>query len=128
MLLTLQTLKAKPFQEQIRTIELLTEQNLDLFERIRPLAEGRSEDSVFQTRISGDRHKVVRIALLAVVAADITTIPDQDAREPYRRKLDDLCNHFAIDIRDVTNMTQYTTEIESFLEGRSQSIEAGSNK
>ena len=128
MLLTLQTLKAKPFQEQIRTIELLTEQNLDLFERIRPLAEGRSEDSVFQTRISGDRHKVVRIALLAVVAADITTIPDQDAREPYRRKLDDLCNHFAIDIRDVTNMTQYTSEIESFLEGRSQSIEAGSNK
>lgn len=128
MLLTLQTLKAKPFQEQIRTIELLTEQNLDLFERIRPLAEGRSEDSVFQTRISGDRQKVVRVALLAVVAADITTIPDQGAREPYHRKLDDLCNHFAIDIRDVTNMTQYTSEIESFLEGRSQPIEAGSNK
>ena len=118
MLLTLQTLKAKPFQEQIRTIELLTEQNLDLFERIRPLAEGRSESSVFQVSISADRHKVVRIALLAVVAADITTIPDQGAREPYRRKLDDLCNYFAIDIRDVTNMTQYTSEIESFLEGR----------
>jgi len=47
MLLTLHTLKSKPFQEQVRTIELLTKQNVDLFERLRPLLEDRSEDSIF---------------------------------------------------------------------------------
>lgn len=123
MLLTLDTLKAKPFQEQIRTIELLTEQNLDLFERIRPLLEDRSEDSVFHISVSADHHKVVRVALLSVVAAGITTIPDQGAREPYRRKLEKLCNHFAIDVRDIAVMVRYASQIESSLTGRMQSLE-----
>jgi len=118
MLLKLQTLKAKPFQEQVRTIELLTEQNLDLFERIRPLLEDRSEDSILQISISTDRHKVVQVALLAVVAADITTIPDQGVREPYRRKLDELCRHFAIDPEDLRLIVRYASQIEGFLAGR----------
>jgi len=123
MLLTLHTLKAKPFQEQIRTIELLTEQNLDLFERIRPLLGNRFEDSIFHISVSADRHKVVRVALLAVMAADIATIPDQGARVPYRRRLDELCKHFAIDIRDIEAMVRYASQIESFLTGRMQSLE-----
>ena len=127
MLLTLHTLKARPFQEQIRTIELLTEQNLDLFERIRPLLEDRSEDSVFHLSMSADRHKVVRVALLAVVAADIVTIPDQGARAPYRRRLEELCKHFAIDVRDLAVMVRYASQVESFLMGRTQSLE-GSTK
>lgn len=118
MLLTLQTLKAEPFQEQIRTIERLTEQNLDLFEKIRPLLEDRSEDSIFHISISTDCYKVVRVALLAVVAADITTIPEQGAHEPYRRKLEELCRHFAIDAEDIQVMVRYTSQIEGFLAGR----------
>jgi len=123
MLLTLRTLKAKLFQEQIGTIELLTEQNLDLFKKIRPLLEDRSEDSGFHISVSADRHKVVRAALLAVVAADIATIPDQVARAPYRRRLDELCDHFAIDLKDLTVMVRYASQIESFLAGRTQSLE-----
>jgi hypothetical protein len=123
MLLTLHTLKIKPFQEQIRTIELLTEQNVDLFERIRPLLEDRSEDSVFHMSVSADHHKVVRVALLAVVAADIATIPDQVARAPYRRRLDQLCNHFGIDLEDLAGMGRYASQIEGFLTGRTQSLE-----
>ena len=123
MLLTLHTLKAKPFQEQIRTIELLTEQNMDLFERIRPLLEDRSEDSIFHMSVSADHHKVVRAALLAVVAADIATIPDQATRAPYRRRLDQLCKHFAIDVRDLEVMVRYASQIESSLTGRIQSLE-----
>jgi hypothetical protein len=123
MLLTLHTLKSKPFQEQIRTMELLTEQNVDLVERIRPLLEDRSEDSVFHMSVSADHHKVVRVALLAVVAADIATIPDQGARAPYRRRLDELCKYFAIDVRDLAVMVQYASQIESFLTGGTQSLE-----
>jgi len=123
MLLTLQTLKAKPFQEQIRTIELLTEQNMDLFERIRPLLEDRSEDSIFHISVSADRHKVVRVALLAVVDADIATIPDRGARAPYRRRLDELCKHFAIDVRDLTMRARYASQIESLLAGRTRPLE-----
>jgi hypothetical protein len=121
--LTLHTLKSKPFQEQIRTIELLTEQNLDLFERIRPLLEDRSEDSIFHISVSADRHKVLRAALLAVVAADIATIPDQVARASYRRTLDELCKHFAVDLKDLAVMVRYASQIESFLTGRIQSLE-----
>ena len=123
MLLTLHTLKAKPFQEQIRTIELLTEQNVDLFEGIRPLLEDRSEDSIFYISVSADRHKVVRVALLAVVDADIATIPDRGARAPYRRRLDELCKHFAIDDRDLAVTVRYASQIESFLAGRTRSPE-----
>jgi len=123
MLLTLHTLKAKPFQEQVRTIELLTKQNVDLFERIRPLLEDRAEDSVFHISISADGHKVVRVALLAVVDADIATIPDRGARAPYRRRLDQLCNHFGIDLKDLAVMVRYASQIESFLAGRTQSLE-----
>jgi hypothetical protein len=118
MSLALHTLKSKPFQEQVRTIELLTEKNLDLFERIRYLLEDRSEDSVFQVSVSTDRCKIVRVALLAVVAADIITIPDQFAREPYRHNLDELCSHFAIDDRDLEVMIQYVSHIEDFLANR----------
>jgi len=123
MLLQLQTLKSKPCQEQICTIDRLTELNLDLFERVRPLFEDRSEDSIFHRSVSADRHKVVRVALLAVVAADIATIPDQGARKPYRRKLDQLCNHFGIDLKDLAVMVRYASQIESFLAGRTQSLE-----
>jgi len=123
MLLTLRTLKAKPFQEQIRTIERLTEQNLDLFGKIRPLLEDRSEDSIFHISISTDCYKVVRVALLAVVDADIATIPDRGARAPYRRRLDELCKHFAIHVRDLAVMVRYASEIESFLVGRTRSPE-----
>lgn len=116
MLLTLQTLKAKPFQQQIRTIELLTQQNLDLFERIRALLEERSENSIFHISISADREKVVRVALLALVAVDIATIPAQGARETYRRRLDELCNHFAIDVKDVTDVSDHASQLQGFLE------------
>jgi len=115
MLLTLQTLKAKPLEEQIRTVELLTERNLDLFERVRTLLESSSPDSVFHTSIAADRHKVVRIALLAIVAADIATVPDQSSRAPYRRSLEKLCSHFGIDIADLAVMARYTSQIENFL-------------
>jgi len=72
MLLTLHTLKAKPFQEQIRTIELLTEQNLDLFERIRPLLGNRFEDSIFHISVSTDRHKVVRVRYASQIESFLT--------------------------------------------------------
>jgi|GEM_PF-6585486 len=123
MLLTLHILKAKPFQEQVRTIERLAEQNLDLFERIRPLLEDRSEDSIFHISVSADRHKVMQVALLAIVAADIAVILNQGARAPYRRRLDELCKHFAIDVRDLAVMVRYASEIESFLVGRTRSPE-----
>lgn len=118
MLLTLHTLKAKLLQEQIRVIELLTEQNLDLFDRIHSLLEDRSEDSILHISVSADRYRVVRVALLAFVTADITTIPDQGAREPYHRKLDELCRHFAIDTEDLRLMVRYASQIEGFLAGR----------
>jgi len=123
MLLQLQTLKSKPFQEQICTIDRLTELNLDLFERVRPLFEDHSEDSIFHMSVSADRHKVVRVALLAVVDADIATIPDRGARAPYRRRLDELCKHFAIDDRDLAVTVRYASQIESFLAGRTRSPE-----
>ena len=123
MLLTLHTLKSKPFQEQVRTIELLTKQNVDLFERLRPLLEDRSEDSILHISVSAHHHKVVRVALLAVVAADIAVILNQGAREPYRRKLDQLCKHFGIDVRDLAVTVRYASRIESFLVGRTRSPE-----
>lgn len=115
--MTLQTLKSKPIEEQVRTIEKLTDHYLSLYERIRPLLEDRSEDSVFHISVSSDRRKVVRIVLLAVVAADITTIPDRRARAPYGRRLDKLCEHFSVDVRDVNEMTRHVSWIEDLLVG-----------
>lgn len=112
---TLHTLKARPFQEQIRIIERLTEQNLDLYEEIRFLLEACSEDSVIRISVSGNRHKVVRVALLAVVAVEIVTIPDQLARKPYEDRLEELCSYFAIDSRDLSVMIQYASQIEGSL-------------
>lgn len=126
MLSALYTLKSKPFQEQIRTIELLTAQNLDLFERIRSWSEDHAEDRIFHTSISDHPRQVVRAALLAVVAADIASVPDHGAREPYRRQLDRLCNHFAINSADLTTMVRYASQIEDFLVGRTQTPEVGS--
>lgn len=114
-MLTLQTLKSKPVEEQVRTIEELTDRNLSLYERIRPLLEDRARDSILQISVSNDRREVVRIALIAVTAADIATIPDQVARAPYRRRLDRLCRHFAIDTKDLADMVRHAAKIEGFL-------------
>jgi hypothetical protein len=109
-------LKARPFEEQVRIIELLAKRNVHLFEEIQSLFEIRSEDRVFQILVSDDRLKMLQTALLAVVAADIVTIPDKRAREPYRWRLEKLCDHFGIDERDVTKMLRHASFIENLLE------------
>jgi hypothetical protein len=118
MLFTLQTLKAKSFQDQVHAIELLAKRNLDLFEKIRSLVEDYPPGSIFQIYLLADSLKTVQIALMAVIADDITTIPDQDAREPYRRRLEQLCTHFGVEARDLEIMLHYTPFIKDFLKDR----------
>jgi hypothetical protein len=111
----LHTLKARPFEEQIHTIEQLTEHNLDLYEEIRSLLETHSENSVIHLFVSTDRCKVIQVALLAIVAVDITTIPDQLTRSPFSYDLDRLCAHFAIDAKDLSLMVRHASDIENLL-------------
>lgn len=116
MLLTLTTLKSRPFEEQVDTIELVTAENLDLFDRLKLLLRGGSDDRVLQVTLSNDREKVVRVALLAVMAADIVSLPDARRRAPYEVRLMELCQHFDVDYRDVVIMVGHGRAIEKMLE------------
>jgi hypothetical protein len=111
----LRTLKARPFEEQIQMIEQLTEHSLDLYEEIRSLLETHSENRIIHLFVSTDRHKVVQVALLAIVAADLTTIPDQLTRSPFHYDRDRLCAHYAIDAKDLSLMVRHASHIENLL-------------
>jgi len=117
----LSTLKAKCLQEQIETIERLAERSLDLAEKMRALFEVRSESSIFRVSLVPDSQKIVQAALLAVVAADIATLPNQGIREPYYSRLDQLCLHFGIDPSDLSMMIRHASYIESLVAERSES-------
>ena len=114
----LQTLKREPLAEQARTIELLAEQNLDVFDEVESLLASASDDSIFWMRVSEDREKVVRAALLAVLAADIATIPEWSSRAPYGKRLERLCQHFGVAYDDVVALVAHTTALERMLAGR----------
>ena len=120
MLLTLQTLTSKPLQEQIDIIELLSTQCPDLYEVVYSLITNRSAISIFTLSLSGDRVKVIRVALLSLVAGDITTIPDQAIRGPYQNHLDELCRHFAIEPRDLDVMIRFAEHVRGFLESKNR--------
>lgn len=115
VLAALQRLKSAPLQQQVRTIELLTEQNVDRFDAIKARLGTRSEDSIFQLTVSGDRQKVVRIAFLAVVAADIATVPHPVTRRRYIVLLEALCRQFHIDYDDVVRAQPHGSAIEDIL-------------
>lgn len=120
MLLTLQTLKSKPLEEQVRVLERLTELNLDLYESISLLLEDRSEESIFRVSVSADRRKVVLVALLTIVAADIAAIPGEPVRRGYRENLVMLCRHLSVEFQDLVRMQCYAASIESLIKGEEQ--------
>ena len=120
-LITLRTLKAKCLREQIETIERLAERNLDLAEKMRALFEARSESSIFHVSLVLDSRKIVQVALLAVVADDIATLPNQGIRKPYHSRLDQLCLHFGIDPSDLSMMIRHASYIESLVAERPES-------
>ena len=112
----LQTLKLEPHREQVRCIELLVEQNLDLFDDLQLLLRGERDDSISEVALSTDRAKVVRVALLGVIAADIATVPDAHSRGVYIERLTAVCQHFDVDYKDVAAIVAHAGAIEEILE------------
>lgn len=112
---TLRTLKSKSIQEQVRAVNDLAKQNLDLYDAIESLFTARSEDSMFQFVVSGDRHRVVCAALLAVVAADITIVPHEPARQRHQNRLKEVCKHLSIDYNDIRIILPWVARIGEIL-------------
>ena len=115
MLLTLETLKSRTLSDQAETIAALAGRNLDLYEHLQPLLSQDSEDSIYRVAVSPDQDKVVRLALLAVVAADIASVPDSPTRRTYLRRLCKLCRHLAVEYNDVVALQRHVAQIQDML-------------
>ena len=118
MLSRLHTLKSKSFEEQLLAIERLTDSSLHLHDRIRSLLEEQSEDSVFRVYVSSEPRKVVLVALLAIIAADIAAIPDEPDHQAYRERLEKICRHLSVEFQDLVDMQPYVTSFENLLESQ----------
>jgi len=108
------TLKAKPLEMQIEIIESLSKQNFELGDKVRQLIEHEFRLSIFEVKVK-DTFRLATVALLAIVGADITTIPAQPAREPYQHTFKKLCEHFKVDLADVLLVSRYVSQIEKML-------------
>jgi len=118
LLAKLQALKHEPLAEQVRTIELLAQQNLDLFDEVERLVASGSDDSIFCVHVSEDREKVVLAALLAVLAADIATIPGGPSRTRHMGRLKEMCRLFDLEYEDVVSLAANASALETALAGR----------
>lgn len=118
LLLRLQTLKGKDLAEQVRTIEVLARQNLDLFDEVKPLLGSEPDAVVASTRGIADRQAVVRAALLAVVASDITNIPDGHTRARHVERLRRLCRRLGVRYEQVVTLAGQASALETALAGR----------
>lgn len=113
---TLRTLKARPLQEQVETIEALAERNLALFDAVKSEICPRPEHSVVRVSLVTDKTRVVRAALLAVMAADIGTIPDGRRRTAYLQRLEQICERLGVAYADVVTLARHTSALEEMLE------------
>lgn len=109
--LELSTLKGKPIEQQIKVVEVLSDNNSFFALPIREAIRKNLHNSLFDINISSDDIKVVRIALLITLLSDISTIPSMVVRKPYMDNFIELCNHFEVVISDVTLMYHLLIEV-----------------
>lgn len=123
MRLDLRTLQAESFKEQVRTIDRLAAQNPRLSEEIRCLLTADSESPGLRSSTLSDEGKLASSALLAVVAADMATVPHKTSREKHRQDLLRLCQHYGIPVGDVITLSVYAAQVENTMEPGNSRIE-----
>lgn len=114
----LQTLKSEPLAQQVCTIEQLAEHNLDVFDDVERIAPRPAQERIFRTYLSNDREKVVRTALVAVLAADVATLPGGPSRGRHVKRLKELSDRLAVSYEEVVFLAGHASALESLLAGR----------
>jgi hypothetical protein len=113
-------LKSKAISEQIAVVESLSQELLDEYTRIQSVLEDTIGGVVLRVTFTGERVQLVQLAILALVAADIATVPVQATRSAYYRRLHETAGHFGIEKQDLDLMLTPSTviQLESILRGR----------
>ena len=108
----LRTLKGASLGEQARIIQLLAERNLDLYEALAGIVRDHPEDGLFSAWVSGDRERVVLAALLAILGADIASLPCSIHRTRGKQNLTALCCHLHVQLHDVLFLVGRASQLE----------------
>ena len=119
MLYLLQTLKSEPLAKQADLVARLADENSDLLDAIFGFYPERSEHSVYHIQLRPDPAQVVRVALLALVYADIGTVHDRVLRERFLDDLTRLCQRLGVDYADLALMSHHHGELTELVKDRS---------
>lgn len=112
LLVELRTLKGASLKEQARTIQALAERNLDLYDALAGIVRECPEDGLFSAWVSGDRERVVLAALLAILGADIASLPCSIHRTRGKQNLTALCCHLHVQLHDVLFLVGRASQLE----------------
>lgn len=115
-LLILKTLKVHDKKTQIAEIDRLSIRFQNLAVAIYALIEKSFNGKLFVVHFLGDKIQLVRLALLAIVATDMTSIPDRESRERYFEKLDALGDHFGISRKDILLVMSLVSAFEELFQ------------
>ncbi len=114
--LLLHTLKAESASTQIETITLLSQMLLHLYDEIVALIQTTFSGTVLKLEFSGDPNQLVQLAMLTIVAADISTVPHRDGRTFYHATLYNTLSHFGLSEADLRYMIPLCSQLETIFQ------------
>ena len=115
MLLELQTVKGKSFDEHLKLIEKIISEDSSLGGRIKSFLVKEMKFSVFVLNDKTTNQKLIAIVLVCIILADIATIPSQVAREPYLKIIDKINSSFGINPFDISVLSRFTSTFEELI-------------
>ena len=113
---TLRTLKGTSLQEQVQTLQSILDTELMFEGQVRSYIDKQLDPSAFTFKNSVSDKYLAIVALLSILLADITTVPDRTARETYMIPFRELCQKYEIQTVDLEFLGKYTSGFENILE------------
>lgn len=113
---TLRTLKGKPLPDQVHALQSILGTKPKFEKKVRAHIEKQLDSSAFTFKESITDEYLATVALLSILLADITTIPDRAARESYMMPFRELCQKYEIQTVDLEFLDKYTPGFENILE------------
>lgn len=114
--LHLHTLKSENTDVQTRTIAILSQTHLHLYNEIITLIQTKISGDLLRLDFFGTPDQLVQLAMLTIVAADILTIPDHDSQISYHDTLHNTLSHFGLSETDVCLMISISSRLEIIFE------------
>lgn len=115
VLLACQTAKSLPVVDQAVLISRASAQYQDLADAVRTRLAAQLSTAGVAVSLTSDDELLMRLAFLALLEADIATIPDQEARKPFLDRLSVLLGRFDLTADDLRPFRGVVGFLESAL-------------